>query len=419
MFDNVKNYLKRALGGTNGLTVMLGCNEADAQDYYNDPYNNPSFCLAMQKRVEATKMIEVGVFAGEGKNKKENKNHTLSPLLEYTSRNTSYGDFIDYVLNWSIGRDNGVLIEKVVGMTSMAPDLIAYNPDNFTIYFDNARINKIVISNPSKVITDEKELKNFIWVKSANYYQSIAGIAPGTSSTGLSNQRSMGVIGSYIKKVWTWNWAIASNTGKVGGVISSKEGYSLSAEDREEIRDKYAAMNTGNNNGKPLVLGGNATFTDTSKNPTDADWLNGEATSHERICLSVGVPPELVGGGDSTYANRKEAKKELYTDTIIPWYNDFIKQLNRLLKVELKGSYLDIKTGSIEALKEDKAQELKALETAKDRLTVGEYRKEYSRITGIDLKEVKNSDVIIIGTETLENIVIPIGGDGTEKAGDI
>ena len=70
-------------------------------------------------------------------------------------------------------------------------------------------------------------------------------------------------------------------------------------------------------------------------------------------------------------------------------------------------------------MKEDKGEELKALETAKDRLTVNEYRKEYARITGSDLKDIPNGDQIIIGIDTLDNISVPIGGDGEEKEGDI
>ena len=137
----------------------------------------------------------------------------------------------------------------------------------------------------------------------------------------------MSILGSYIKKVWNWNWSLAKNSGRVNGIISADGDYSLTQEDREEIRDKYSSMASGLNNGKPIVMGTKIRYQDTSKSPTDVDWSNGELTAHQKICLSVGVPPELVGAGESTYNNRLEAKKELYTDTIIPWYQDFIRQL--------------------------------------------------------------------------------------------
>lgn len=414
MLERIKSYFHKMTG----VTVIWNCDESSPEDYIQDPFSNPSFMLAMQKRTEATKMIKLGIYTGEGDKKVEQKNHKLVSLLEKVNPNLSYGDFIDYVLNWSIGRNNGCLLEKRTGLSSYAPDIILYNPDNFTVSYDSYGISKIEINTPHQIITGE-ELKNFIWLKSANYYQEIAGYSPNKTAVGLTNQSAMSVVGSYIKKVWLWNLALAKNNGRPGGIISSKDGYNLSKEDREEIRDEYTAMMSGGNNGKPIVLGGNATYLDTSKTPTDVDWSNGELTSHKRICLSVGVPPELVGSGESTYNNRKEAKKELYTDTIIPWYEDFIRQLNHFLEKELNGAYFDLKVGEIEALKEDKGEELKALETAKDRLTVNEYRKEYARITGVDLKDIPNGDQIIIGVDTLENISTPIQGDGNEKEDDI
>lgn len=418
IFENIKDYLIKKLGGVPGLSILMGCDETGIDDHAKDPYSNPSFALAMQKRIDATKTVELGIFKGDGDTKVEEKKHYLIPLIENVNPNQSWGDFINLVLKWSLGKDNGVLIEKVVGLPSMTPDIIIYNPDNFTVYFDNYRVRKIVISNPAKSIEGE-ELKNYIWIKNPNCYNPVGGIAPGSTGQGYSEQNAMSVIGSYIRKIWVWNWALANNSGKAGGIITPKESAYLSDEDRQEIADKYSAMTTGTNNGKPVVLGGSVQYHDTSKAPTDADWREGEKTSHKRICLSLGVPPELVGEGESTYNNRKEAKKELYTDTIIPWYNDFLRQLNKLLEKELKGSYFDIKIGSIEALKEDKGEELKALETIKDRLTINEYRKAVAKVTGLDLDDVEGGDVIIIGTETLENLSVSLKGDGTENEGDI
>lgn len=414
MFEKIMRYFNKEAG----LSIVLPCDDTTIDDYINDPFSNPSYCLAMQKRIEATKMIEVGIFKGYDKDKTEIENHKLDKLLRYVNNNLSYGDFISYVLNWSIAKDNGVLIEKVVGLSFMSPDLVVYNPDNFKMYFDNYELVKIEILKPHRIITG-MELNNFKWIKSCNYYNEIAGYSPNNESTGLSNQRALAIIGSYIKKVWRWNWSIAKNSGRINGIISSKDGYNLSKEDRDEIRETYASMSNGWNNGKPIVLGGNAEYKNTSMVPTDIDWENGELTAHQKICLSVGVPPELVGAGESTYNNRLEAKKELYTDTIIPWYNDLMRQLNDLLKKELGDAYFDIKIGSIEALKENKADELQALETAKDRLTINEYRKEYARIMGIELSYVKNGDVIIIGSDTLQNIAVDISGNGDEKEDDI
>ena len=124
-----------------GVTVIWNCDESSPEDYIQDPFSNPSFMLAMQKRTEATKMIKLGIYTGEGDKKVEQKKHKLVSLLEKVNPNLSYGDFIDYVLNWSIGRNNGCLLEKRTGLSSYAPDIILYNPDNFTVSYDLSLIH--------------------------------------------------------------------------------------------------------------------------------------------------------------------------------------------------------------------------------------------------------------------------------------
>ena len=87
---------------------------------------------------------------------------------------------------------------------------------------------------------------------------------------------------------------------------------------------------------------------------------------------------------------------------------DLVNHLNKLFAKELKGAYFDIKISHIEALKLDKAEELKALDSIKDRLTVNEYRKAAAEITGLKIEDIKGGDVIVIGTETLENLSTPV-----------
>lgn len=387
----------------------------EINDYISNPFENPSFALAMFKRVEATKAIKISVFEGTGDKRKELTKHLLAPLCENLNKNLTWGEFISYVLNWSLGTDNGCLIRKIKGLSFCSPDIAVYNPGNFNVECDVFGIKKITILNPSMTFEGE-ELKNFIWLKSPNFQDLIANSNPSMNTRGFSLQNAMGTIGAYIKSVWLWNWRISKNSGRATGIITAEQ---IRKENIEEIKDTISSQVTGHSNGGIMVLGGNAKYLDTSKNPTDADWLGGERIAHERICLSLGVPPELCGGGESTYNNRKQARAELYTDTIIPWCQDLVRMLNNLLKEELKGAYFDIKTSNIEALKKDKSTELKALESIKDRLTVNEYRKMVSLITGMELKEVKNGNEIIIGNETLKTVSESISGEGGENEDDI
>ena len=403
-----------ALMGKDGSGFYVDCDE-DVNDYISNPFTNPSFAIAMNKRVEATKAVKIGIFTGVDDKKKEITDHLLNPLCENLNSNLTWGEFVEYILNWSLGTDNGCLIRKVTGLTFMSPDIVVYSPHNFNVECGTNGIRKITIINPGMTFEGE-ELKNFVWIKSPNFQDLIANLNPGMTKRGFSLQNAMGTIGAYIRAVWLWNWRISKNSGRATGIIT---GDRIREADVEEIKDTVSSQVTSHNNGGILVLGGNAKYIDTSKNPTDADWLKGEKIAHERICLSLGVPPELCGGGESTYNNRKEARAELYVNTIIPWAQDIMRKLNNLLKNELKGAYFDIKTSHIEALKKDKSVELKSLESTKDRLTVNEYRKIAGGIFGVQLKDVPNGDEIIIGSDTLKTLVEPIGGDGGESEEDI
>ncbi|MGL5426398.1 MAG: hypothetical protein ACRDAS_00585, partial [Cetobacterium sp.] len=200
MFERIKNYFSSQ---NKGVTIIGGCDEEQLKDYIRNPYSNPSFCMAMQKRCEATKNVKLGIFIGEGESKKELPKHKLAIMAEKLNANLSYADFIDYVLNWSIAEDNGCLIRKVNGLSWLNPDIRVYSPSNFNVYFDNFGINKIEIMNPHETISDPEEIKKFLWIKSANYYQAVAGHNPNMIGTGLSNQNAIAVIASFAKAAWS------------------------------------------------------------------------------------------------------------------------------------------------------------------------------------------------------------------------
>ena len=203
--------------------------------------------------------------------------------------------------------NNGVLLELIKGLPSFAPDLYIHSPSNFTVYFEGRRIREIRIHNPAKTITGD-ELKNYMWLSSPNYDNIIDGVSGNGIGQGRSKQNALAIFGAYLFKAWKWNWSLANNLGKPGGILQT-EG-AVDKEDREEIRSKYSAHYAGAENaGSPLVLGSGLKYQDTSKAPIDADWSTAEQKAHERAAIATDVPIELVGGGDSTYQNRKQAKK--------------------------------------------------------------------------------------------------------------
>ena len=70
----------------------------------------------------------------EKEGKTDLSNHVLAQLFEMINPTTSFNHFLDYLMIWLEGEDNGVLIEVVEGLKGMTPDLNLYNPRNFTIF---------------------------------------------------------------------------------------------------------------------------------------------------------------------------------------------------------------------------------------------------------------------------------------------
>ena len=72
------------------------------------------------------------------------------------------------------------------------------------------------------------------------------------------------------------------------------------------------------NAGRAFVYGGNVKWTEMSTSPKDMDFGAGKDDAARDICIALGVPHILIVPGASTYNNVREAKLELWEDTILP-----------------------------------------------------------------------------------------------------
>ncbi len=410
------NWLRRKM-----CSFMFEEDESfNREEYMNNIYLQGAYMLAMSKKIKACQNVQFGVYKKTKDGKEKIENHTLNRLFSVINPNTSFNDFLDYFLIWYESSNNGVLIEVIKGLKKFCPDLYLHNPSNFTIYFKGSTIERIEILNPARSISGE-DLKNFIWIRNPNYFNIKDSIPFSNTGTGYSKQNAFALWGAYVKKAWIWNWNLAKNLGRPGGIFTA-EGF-LEKEDKEEIRSKYTASFGGAKNaGQPLVIGSGMKYQDITKSPLDADWNLGEQKAFERTAVAAGVPMELVGGGESTYQNRKHAKKELYKDEIIPFLNKLVQWLNYLLKEYLQnGEEIDYDLTGIDELKEDISEVIKNLEALKNRVTINEYRKFLSKMTDIELEDLgEKGDVILVsaGDVTL-NEVLESPDVSEEKEDDI
>lgn len=401
-------------------SVMEGSSKTfDSSEYMGNITKQAAFILPITKKINACKNITMAVYKQEKEGKKMLEKHALNGLFNMINPNTSFQDFLDYLIVWMESSDNGVLLEVIRGIPSLKPDLYIHSPQNFTVYFEGRRIREIRINNPAMTIMGD-ELKNYMWIRSPNYGNTVDSVSSSGIGRGYSKHNATSIFGAYSWRAWLWNWNLAKNLGKPGGILQTDG--AVDKEDREEIRAKYSAHYAGSENaGSPLVIGSGLKYQDTSRAPIDADWSTAEQKAYERAALAVDVPAELVGGGESTYQNRKQAKKELYREAVIPFFNNLKNWLNYLLADYLKaGEFIDYDLTGADELKEDIGEVITKLEPLKNRVTINEYRRIISSLTDLSLEDLDNGDVLLVssGDVSIDEI---LDGDtsSSEKEEDI
>jgi hypothetical protein len=106
-----------------------------------------------------------------------------------------------------------------------------------------------------------------------------------------------------------------------------------------------------------MLLEGDFDYVQMGLNPKDMDFLELMNMSAREIALCFGVPAQLVGIADQTYANVAEARLSLYEETIIPLLKRLESDLNEYLAPLYDGD-LSIRydIDSIDALSEKRKQ---------------------------------------------------------------
>ena len=117
-----------------------------------------------------------------------------------------------------------------------------------------------------------------------------------------------------------WVQSLLQNSARPSGALTTKDGAELSDDNfnrlKAQIEDQYSgAMNAG----RPMLLEGGLSWQQMGLSPADMSLLETKFSAARDICLSFGVPPQLLGiPGDNTYSNYVEARLSFWEDTVIP-----------------------------------------------------------------------------------------------------
>ncbi len=122
---------------------------------------------------------------------------------------------------------------------------------------------------------------------------------------------------------------------------------------KSEMREQYQGVANAR---VPLLLEEDIDWKEIGKSPKDMDWIEGLKFSALQIAQIYNLPPELIGLTSATYQNRKEGRKALYTEVVLPALSRLRDSLNTWLTPRFgDGLMLDYNRNAIEALSENQA----------------------------------------------------------------
>lgn len=196
-----------------------------------------------------------------------------------------------------------------------------------------------------------------------------------------------------------WNLALLQNSATPSGVLQVK---ASEANPRGEItKDQYSRMRNDfeenfqgvKNSGKPMIIEGGLTWTQMSFSPRDVDYSKGRELTATDISLVFGIPPELLGLGQKTFNNYREARLAFYEETVLPTMDSAMGAINRWLSPAFGESlYLDYDRDDIEILQWKREQRYTSL-GGSNFLTQNEKRE------AVGYQKSEGWDVFVIGNQ--------------------
>lgn len=231
---------------------------------------------------------------------------------------------------------------------------------------------------------------------------------------GMSPLKAASLAGDTHNHGMKWNNSLLQNSGRPSGIVTL-EGAS-SPEIIERLKEYFKKTFQGSKNaGEIPVLTDGADWKPMDHSPKDMDNINGLKEMSKYIANVYGIPLPLIDDTKSTFNNMESSKEALWTDTIIPLFNEFLEHFGNWL-LPLYGEDLIFKANldSVPALEPARTRLFDRMIKAKDSgmISIDEGRE----ALGFDKRGGMADDLLIASS------VIPvdmIGEDFNDAADDL
>ena len=404
----------------NKIDAYAGKTNRRYKEYAKDGYQENSItyrCINLiANNVSACKMR---VYAGDD----ELDNHELISLLARPNPLQSGKEYFHSMVSYLLISGNSYMLrDKEFGIPK---ELYLLRPDRVEVKASNSMIpdkylykvdSKIISEYPVDKLSGTSQLKHIkLWNPLDDFY-GMSPIVAGAYNIDQHNLAGLHNVG-LLKNGCTPSAMLKFQPKDETGMSAT-----LTDDQRAQILDDLRFRFEGaNNSGRPLLLEGDFDYVQMGLNPKDMDFLELMNMSAREIALCFGVPSQLVGIADQTYANVQEARLSLYEETIIPLLNRIESDLNEWLAPLYDGD-LSIKydIDSIPAMAEKRRQ---IYENVNSAVSSGIITRNEAR-ERLGLEPISGADTLLVPSnlfplgeveESDEDNDMPVDSEGNEK----
>jgi HK97 family phage portal protein len=368
-----RDWMRRALGvevKASATTQALVRNLPDAvwtpRDYQalsREGYaTNPWVYACVTEIARGIAGIPWRLYQGRGDAARELDSHPLLDLLRRPNPEQGYGAWAEQLVSFLLIAGNSYV--EAVGPDRGAPrELYILRPDRMRVLPDaqnRVRGYRYEVSTARIDLDTEHCLHIRLFSPLDDWY----GMSPLEAAARAIDQDN---------ELARYEVRLLQNQAMPGMVLRSQD--ALDDRQYDRLKSQIQQLYQGTDNvGRPMILDGGLEAQPLSFSPQDMSMDKSMLWSAQRICAAFGVPGELVGLMSATYQNRREARKALYTETILPLLDRIADDLNNWLAPQFGPALtLSYDRDSIEALQEDREALFNQIKAA-SWLTVNEQR---------------------------------------------
>lgn len=370
-------------------------------------YGNFVIYSCLDKIVKASTAIDWKVKRYNAKGEiEEVKNHPAISVIENPNVLQGQSKFLERCIKFYYIAGESFIQKIAAG--GKAKELYALRPDRCIITFGkdaNNPIQDFTYRAGQDVKIEPDEVLHW---KSFNPLDELDGLGRGWSLFS-----PIAKVTDQLNSIKDWNTSLMQNGARPSGAWVIQE--VLGDEEYERAKTAIKSQYQGAKNaGDIMLMEGGAKWEEFSINPKDLDWTEGEKQCIVHICMGLGVDPILIGFNQfSSYNNKVEAKKALYTETVIPLMRELADELGRFLGLA-DDEWFDFDYTNIPVLQKDMKELYDRVSNA-NFMTINQKLKEVGKdpIEGGDI--VVGSNFIIANGEVLVPMnLVPLGSDNLD-----